>query len=75
MYYRRTDGTPNILVRAAPRHPANASRHAKIFRVPLTVREVVNQKIVGSRAAGVGSDFVIDDGTGTTLVVVVGVTE
>ncbi len=52
------------LVRAAPRHPANASRHAKKFRVPLTVPELVKQKIAGSRASGVGSDFVIDDGTG-----------
>ena len=33
------------------------------FRVPLTVLELVKQKIVGSRASGVGSDFVIDDGT------------
>ena len=64
MYYRHTGGTPNILVRAAPRHPANASRHAKKFRVPLTVLELVKQKIAGSRASGVGSDFVIDDGTG-----------
>ncbi|WP_249441300.1 hypothetical protein, partial [Escherichia coli] len=29
LYSRHTVGTPNILVRAAPRHPANASRHAK----------------------------------------------
>ncbi|KJG94329.1 hypothetical protein UC40_25295, partial [Escherichia coli] len=50
--------------RAAPRHPANASRHAKKFRVPLTAPELVKQKIAGSRASGVGSDFVIDDGTG-----------
>ncbi|HBB7333840.1 TPA: hypothetical protein KCG78_004761 [Escherichia coli] len=63
MYSRHTVGTPNILVRASPRHPANASRHAKKFRVPLTVPELVKQKIVGSRASGVGSDFVIDDGT------------
>ena len=34
LYSRHTVGTPNILVRAAPRHPANASRHAKEFRVP-----------------------------------------
>ncbi len=75
LYYRRTVGTPNILVRAAPRHPANASRHAKKFRVPLTGPELVKQKIVGSRASGEGSDFWIDDGTGKPLGVVVGVTE
>ncbi|HFH4943671.1 TPA: hypothetical protein ACGKA7_004933, partial [Salmonella enterica subsp. enterica serovar Typhimurium] len=63
------------LVRALPRHPANASRHAKEFRVPLTVPELVKQKIAGSRASGVGSDFVIDDGTGKILGMVVGVTE
>ncbi|WP_213081921.1 hypothetical protein, partial [Escherichia coli] len=63
------------LVRAAPRHPENASRHAKEFRVPLTVPELVKQKIAGSRASGVGSDFVIDDGTGKILGMVVGVTE
>ncbi|EEZ9775363.1 hypothetical protein B9H47_004907 [Escherichia coli] len=63
------------LVRASPRHPANASRHAKKFRVPLTVLELVKQKIAGPRASGVGSDFVIDDGTGKTLGMVVGVTE
>ncbi len=63
------------LVRASPRHPANASRHAKEFRVPLTVPELVKQKIAGSRASGVGSDFVIDDGTGKILGMVVGVTE
>ena len=33
------------------------------FRVPLTVPELVKQKIAGPRASGVGSDFVIDDGT------------
>ena len=43
---------------------ANASRHAKKFRVPLTVLELVKQKIAGPCASGVGSDFVIDDGTG-----------
>lgn len=75
LYYRHTVGTPNILVRAAPRHPANASRHAKKFRVPLTVPELVKQKIAGSRAFGVGSDFVIDDVTGKTLGMVVGVTQ
>ncbi|HHW7343826.1 TPA: hypothetical protein ACU15V_004717, partial [Salmonella enterica] len=37
---------------------------AKKFRVPLTVPELVKQKIAGPRASGVGSDFVIDDGTG-----------
>ncbi|HAO9376673.1 hypothetical protein [Escherichia coli] len=63
------------LVRVSPRHPANASRHAKKFRVPLTVLELVKQKIAGPRASGVGSDFVIDDGTGKTLGMVVGVTE
>ena len=63
------------LVRASPRHPANASRSAKKFRVPLTVLELVKQKIAGPRASGVGSDFVIDDGTGKTLGMVVGVTE
>ncbi|CNO41224.1 Uncharacterised protein [Salmonella enterica subsp. enterica serovar Typhimurium str. DT104] len=63
------------LVRASPRHLANASRSAKKFRVPLTVPELVKQKIAGSRASGVGSDFVIDDGTGKILGVVVGVTE
>ena len=47
----------------------------KQFRVLLTVPEFVKQKIVGSRASGVGSDFVIDDGTGKTLGMVVGVTE
>lgn len=57
------------------RHPANASRHVKKFRVLLTVPEFVKQKIVGSRASGVGSDFVIDDGTEKTLEEVVGVTE
>ncbi|HBH8483132.1 TPA: hypothetical protein ACGH35_004736 [Salmonella enterica subsp. enterica serovar Saintpaul] len=62
-------------LRAAPRHPANASRPAKKFRVPLTVPELVKQKIAGPRASGVGSDFVIDDGTGKTLGMVVGVTE
>ncbi|EGI4784245.1 hypothetical protein H0D88_004590, partial [Salmonella enterica] len=56
-------------------HPANASRHAKKFRVPLTVPELVKQKIAGSRAFGVGSDFVIDDVTGKTLGMVVGVTQ
>ncbi|EGS7275399.1 hypothetical protein I4R02_004656 [Salmonella enterica] len=75
LYSRHTVGTPNILVRAAPRHPANASRHAKKFRVPLTVPELVKQKIAGSRAFGVGSDFVIDDVTGKTLGMVVGVTQ
>ena len=46
------------------------------FRVPLTVPELVKQKIAGPRASGVGSDFVIDDGTkGKTLGMVVGVTE
>lgn len=75
LYSRHTVGTPNILVRAAPRHPANASRHAKKFRVPLTVPELVKQKIAGSRAFGVGSDFVIDDVTGKTLEMVVGVTQ
>ncbi len=75
LYYRRTVGTQNILVRAAARHPANASRHAINFRVPRTVPELVKQKIVGSRASGVGADFVIDDGTGKTLVVGVGFTE
>ncbi|MGJ8863501.1 hypothetical protein ABFP36_24380 [Salmonella enterica subsp. enterica serovar Kentucky] len=63
------------LFRASPLHPANASRHAKKFRVPLTVPEFVKQKIAGPRASGVGSDFVIDDGTGKTLGMVVGVTE
>lgn len=47
----------------------------KKFRAPLTVPELVKQKIVGSRAFGVGSDFVIDDGMGKTLGVVVGVTQ
>ncbi|EKQ1253304.1 hypothetical protein P4S32_004557, partial [Salmonella enterica subsp. enterica serovar Idikan] len=47
----------------------------KKFRVPLTVPELVKQKIAGPRASGVGSDFVIDDGTGKTLGMVVGVTE
>ncbi|EGG6650705.1 hypothetical protein HKF50_004465, partial [Salmonella enterica subsp. enterica serovar Reading] len=50
-------------------------RHAKKFRVPLTVPELVKQKIAGSRAFGVGSDFVIDDVTGKTLGMVVGVTQ
>ncbi|MCS2030193.1 hypothetical protein MWL27_26345 [Escherichia coli] len=45
------------------------------FRVPLTVPELVKQKIAGSRAFGVGSDFVIDDVTGKTLGMVVGVTQ
>ncbi|MCS1626447.1 hypothetical protein MWK57_27455 [Escherichia coli] len=58
-----------------PDTPANASRPAKKFRVPLTVPELVKQKIAGPRASGVGSDFVIDDGTGKTLGMVVGVTE
>lgn len=75
LYYRHTGGNTNILVRAAPRHPANASRPAKKFRVPLTVPELVKQKIAGPRASGVGSDFVIDDGTGKTLGMVVGVTQ
>ncbi len=75
MYSRHTVGTPNTLVRDAPRHPANPSRHAKKFRVPLTVPELVKQKIAGSRAFGVGSDFVIDDVTGKTLGMVVGVTQ
>ena len=44
------------------------------FRVPLTVPELVKQKIAGPRASGVGSDFVIDDGTRKTLGMVVGVT-
>ncbi|EHA4527100.1 hypothetical protein [Escherichia coli] len=47
----------------------------KKFRVLLTVPEFVKQKIAGSRASGVGSDFVIDDGTEKTLEEVVGVTE
>ncbi len=47
----------------------------KKFRVPLTVPELVKQKIAGSRAFGVGSDFVIDDVTGKTLGMVVGVTQ
>lgn len=59
----------------APPPSANASRHAKKFRVPLTVPEFVKQKIAGSRASGVGSDFVIDDVTGKTLGMVVGVTQ
>ncbi|WP_203594826.1 hypothetical protein, partial [Staphylococcus aureus] len=63
------------LVRTAPRHPANASRNAKKFRVPFTVPCFVKQKIAGARASGVGSDFVIDDGTGKTLGMVVGVTQ
>lgn len=75
MYSRHTVGTPNILVRAVPRYPANASRHVKKFHAPLTVPELVKQKIAGSRAFGVGSDFVIDDGMGKTLGVVVGVTQ
>ncbi|PAP25376.1 hypothetical protein CJZ33_23790, partial [Salmonella enterica subsp. enterica serovar Schwarzengrund] len=56
-----------LLGRASPRLPANAARHAKEFRVPLTVPELVKQKIAGSRASGGGSDFVIDDGTGKLL--------
>ncbi len=75
MYSRHTVGTPNFLVRAAPRHPANASRNAKKFRVPLTVPELVKQKIAGSGAFGVGADFVIEDVTGKTLGMVVGVTQ
>ncbi|EPP7921870.1 hypothetical protein ACUVLF_004650, partial [Salmonella enterica subsp. enterica serovar Chester] len=75
LYYRHTVGTPNILVRAAPRHPRQRLTVREKFRVPLTVPELVKQKIVGSRASGVGSDFVIDDGTGKTLGMVVGVTE
>ncbi|MCV5512626.1 hypothetical protein OFN04_25935, partial [Escherichia coli] len=43
LYSRHTVGTPNILVRAAPRHPANTSRRAKKFRVPLTVPEFVKR--------------------------------
>ena len=45
------------------------------IRVPLTVLELVKQKIAGPQPSGVGSDFVIDDGTGKTLGMVVGVTE
>ncbi len=75
MYYRHTVGNPNILVRAAPRHPRQRLTVREKFRVPLTVPELVKQNIVGSRASGVGSDFVIDDGTGKTLGIVVGVTE
>ncbi|MCL9578626.1 hypothetical protein MU819_23465, partial [Salmonella enterica subsp. enterica serovar Enteritidis] len=45
----------------------NGERYAEFFRVPLTVLELVKQKIAGPRASGVGSDFVIDDGTGKTL--------
>ena len=62
------------LVRAAPRHRQRLTAREK-FRVPLTVPELVKQKIAGPRASGVGSDFVIDDGTGKTLGMVVGVTE
>ena len=63
------------LVRASPRHPANASRHAKnsAYRSPFLNSS--NRKSRGPRASGVGSDFVIDDGTGKTLGMVVGVTE
>ncbi len=75
LYYRRTVGTRNNQDRAAPRPPANASRHGKKFRVPRTVPELVKQKLGGARASGGGADFVIDDGTGKTLGVVCGVTE
>ena len=62
-----------LLVRAAPRHPANASRHAKknsASRSPFP-----NSSNRKSRGPLRGSDFVIDDGTGKTLEEVVGVTE
>ena len=63
------------LVRAAPPTPRQRLTAREKFRVPLTVPELVKQKIAGPRASGVGSDFVIDDGTGKTLGMVVGVTE
>ncbi|EPX4260895.1 hypothetical protein ACW0LC_004988 [Escherichia coli] len=58
-----------------PDTPPTPHGPRKKFRVPLTVPELVKQKIAGPRAFGVGSDFVIDDGTGKTLGMVVGVTE
>ncbi|AYC45001.1 MULTISPECIES: hypothetical protein [Gammaproteobacteria] len=45
-------------------NPANASRYQIKNLSAFTVPEFVKQKIAGSRAFGVGSDFVIDDGTG-----------
>ena len=59
----------------APTPRQRLTAREKKFRVPLTVPELVKQKIAGPRASGVGSDFVIDDGTGKTLGMVVGVTE
>ena len=57
-------------------NPANASRYQIKNLSAFTVPEFVKQKIAGSRAFGVGSDFVIDDGTGKkTLGMVVGVTQ
>ena len=51
------------LVRAAPRHPANASRPAKIPRTAhrSRTRQTENR---GAPRLWRGSDFVIDDGTG-----------
>ncbi len=59
----------------APTPRQRLTAREKKFRAPLTVAELVKQKIAGSRASGVGSDFVIDDGTGKTLGMVVGVTQ
>ncbi|WP_371358128.1 hypothetical protein LPA81_23695 (plasmid) [Salmonella enterica subsp. enterica] len=46
-------------------------------KIPRTVhRSLIRQtENRGARASGVGSDFVIDDGTGKTLGMVVGVTQ
>ncbi len=75
LYYRHTVGTPNSLVSAAPRHPRLRRTLRERVRVPLTVPERVKQKIGGSRASGGGSDVGMEDGTGKTLGMVVGVTE
>ncbi len=61
------------LVRAAPRHPANASRHAKKNSASRSL--FLNSSNRKSRGPLRGSDFVIDDGTEKTLGMVVGVTQ
>ena len=57
--------------------PTPCQRFAAREKIPRTahrsrIRQTENR---GSRASGVGSDFVIDDGTEKTLEEVVGVTE
>ncbi|MGE0916799.1 hypothetical protein AB4M58_23810 [Escherichia coli] len=71
--YRHHDGgTPKTIRQGCAPNPANAS-HSQIKNLSaFAVPELVKQKIAG---APLGSDFVIDDGTGRTLGMVVGVTQ